>query len=94
MKFWLTRSSSSTFDLAFRIYEDSDEDQEMILPHQFGLLMVDCWTNPRKAAEVYVLFFSFVAGVLTMDISSSVVDQSQTQQPHVNLAVDILVARF
>jgi len=39
-----------TFDLAVRMYEDLDDDQEMIPPYQFGLLMVD-WTNPQKAAE-------------------------------------------
>ncbi|KAJ3509746.1 hypothetical protein NLJ89_g5062 [Agrocybe chaxingu] len=43
----------STFDLAVRLHEDLDDDQEMITPHQFGLLMVD-WTNPLKAAEVAV----------------------------------------
>ncbi|KAF8155928.1 nuclear condensing complex subunit [Crassisporium funariophilum] len=41
----------STFDLAVRMHEDLDDDQEMITPYQFGLLMVD-WTNPQKAAEV------------------------------------------
>ena len=40
-----------TFDLAVRMYEDLDDDQEMIPPYQFGLLMVD-WTNPQKAAEM------------------------------------------
>lgn len=43
----------STFDLAARMHDDLDEDQEMISPYQFGLLMVD-WTNPQKAAEMYV----------------------------------------
>ncbi|CAA7257465.1 unnamed protein product [Cyclocybe aegerita] len=43
----------STFDLAVRLHEDLDDDQEMITPHQLGLLMVD-WTNPLKAAEVAV----------------------------------------
>ena len=41
----------STFDLAVRMHEDLDEDQEMITLHQFGLLMLD-WTNPQKAAEM------------------------------------------
>ncbi|KAF4618520.1 hypothetical protein D9613_009993 [Agrocybe pediades] len=40
-----------TYDLAVRMHEELDEDQEMITPYQFGLLMVD-WTNPEKAAEV------------------------------------------
>lgn len=40
-----------TFDLAARMHEDLDEDQEMISLHQFGLLMLD-WTNPQKAAEM------------------------------------------
>ncbi|KAF8875410.1 nuclear condensing complex subunit [Gymnopilus junonius] len=43
----------STFDLALRMHEDLDEDQEMISLHQFGLLMVD-WTNPQKAAQIEV----------------------------------------
>ncbi|KAF8182055.1 nuclear condensing complex subunit [Pholiota molesta] len=42
-----------TFDLAVRMHEDLEEDQEMIAPYQFGLLMVD-WTNPQKAAEIAV----------------------------------------
>ncbi|KIM46792.1 hypothetical protein M413DRAFT_23143 [Hebeloma cylindrosporum] len=63
-----------TFDHAVRMYEDLDDDQEMIPPYQFGLLMVD-WTNPQKAAEIAV-------------------ELSQTQQPHVNLAVEILVALY
>jgi len=37
--------STRTFDLAARIYEDLDDDQETILPYQFEFLMVD-WTNP------------------------------------------------
>ena len=41
----------STFDFAQGLYEDLDEDQEMITPYQLGLLMVD-WTNPQKAAEM------------------------------------------
>ncbi|KDR80169.1 hypothetical protein GALMADRAFT_62541 [Galerina marginata CBS 339.88] len=40
-----------TFDLAVRMHQDLDDDQEMISPYQFGLLMVD-WTNPQKAAEM------------------------------------------
>lgn len=40
-----------TFDLAVRMHNDRDDDQEMITPYQFGQLMVD-WTNPRKAAEM------------------------------------------
>lgn len=46
----------STFDLAARMHDDLDEDQEMISPYQFGLLMVD-WTNPLRAAEMYVSLF-------------------------------------
>lgn len=43
-----------TFDLAVRMHDDLEDDQEMITPYQFGQLMVD-WTNPRKAAEMLVL---------------------------------------
>ena len=43
------------------MYEDLDDDQEMIPPYQFGLLMVD-WTNPQKAAEMLVLLFAFCRG--------------------------------
>jgi hypothetical protein len=41
----------STFDLAARMHEDLNEDQEMITLNQFGLLMLD-WTDPQKAAEM------------------------------------------
>ena len=41
----------STFDLAARMSEDLNEDQEMITLHQFGLLMLD-WTDPQKAAKM------------------------------------------
>ncbi|PFH49330.1 hypothetical protein AMATHDRAFT_76233 [Amanita thiersii Skay4041] len=39
------------FDLFVRLHEESDPDEEMITPHQFGLLMVD-WTNSQKAANI------------------------------------------
>ncbi|PPQ76775.1 hypothetical protein CVT24_010736 [Panaeolus cyanescens] len=39
----------STFDLAVRMHQELDDDQQMISPYQFGLLMVD-WTNPHRAA--------------------------------------------
>ena len=42
----------STFDLAQRMSENLEDDQEIITPYQFGQLMVD-WTNPQKAAEMY-----------------------------------------
>jgi len=51
MKILFEKIFIPTFDLAVRMYEDLDDDQEMIPPYQFGLLMVD-WTNPQKAAEV------------------------------------------
>jgi hypothetical protein len=41
----------STFDLAARMREDLNEDQEMITLHQFGLLMLE-WTDAQKAAEM------------------------------------------
>ena len=47
----------STFDLAQRMSEDFEDDQEIITPHQFGQLMVD-WTNPQKAAEMYGACFT------------------------------------
>ncbi|KAI3616327.1 condensin subunit cnd3 [Moniliophthora roreri] len=37
----------SAFDLASRVHEELEEDQEMISLHQFGLLFVD-WTDPTK----------------------------------------------
>ncbi|KAG6841281.1 hypothetical protein C0991_000259 [Blastosporella zonata] len=40
----------SAFDLFMRARESLDDDQEMIPPLQFGLLLVD-WTNPLKSAE-------------------------------------------
>lgn len=42
----------TALDLASRVHEQLDEDQEMISPYQFGLLMLD-WTDPHKAAQRY-----------------------------------------
>ncbi|KAG5636580.1 hypothetical protein H0H81_007551 [Sphagnurus paluster] len=39
------------FDLFMRAKENLDEDQEMITPQQFCLLLAD-WTNPQKSAEI------------------------------------------
>ncbi|KAF8633170.1 hypothetical protein AX17_004671 [Amanita inopinata Kibby_2008] len=39
------------FDLFVRLHEESDANEDMITPHQFGLLMLD-WTNSQKAANV------------------------------------------
>lgn len=36
-----------TFDQCVRMHEDMEEDQEMISPYQFGLLLAD-WTDPQK----------------------------------------------
>ncbi|KAF8069093.1 nuclear condensing complex subunit [Lyophyllum atratum] len=41
----------TAFDLFMRARESLDDDQEMITPQQFGLLLVD-WMNPQKSAEV------------------------------------------
>ncbi|KAG6815820.1 hypothetical protein H0H87_011119 [Tephrocybe sp. NHM501043] len=41
----------STFDLFMQARENLDDDQDMITPFQFGLLLVD-WTNPQKRAEM------------------------------------------
>ncbi|KAF9525087.1 nuclear condensing complex subunit [Crepidotus variabilis] len=43
-----------TFDVSQTRYEELDDDHEMISPQQIGLLMLD-WTNPEKAAQMYVL---------------------------------------
>src|SRR5258705_393859 len=43
----------TTFDYASRLYEDLEDDQEMITPYHLGLLMVD-WSNPQKAADMSV----------------------------------------
>ena len=39
----------ASFDHCVRMHEDLEEDQEMISPYQFGLLVAD-WTNPQKTA--------------------------------------------
>ncbi|KAF8635423.1 hypothetical protein AX15_000413 [Amanita polypyramis BW_CC] len=41
----------NAFDLFVNLHEESDSDEIMISPYQFGLLMVD-WTNSQKAANV------------------------------------------
>jgi len=62
------------------MYEDLDEDQEMITPYQFGLLMVD-WTNPAKSSSAA----SNAAAVNDKKLDTSV---------HAQLAVDILIALY
>jgi condensin complex subunit 3 len=32
------------------VYDELEEDQEMITPYEFGLFLID-WTNPQKTAE-------------------------------------------
>ncbi|KAK2461192.1 hypothetical protein APHAL10511_006719 [Amanita phalloides] len=54
----------NTFDLFIRLHEESDSDDTMISPYQFGLLMVD-WTNSQKAAAVN-------AGVATHNVHADV----------------------
>ena len=39
------------FNLFVQLHEESELDETMITPYQFGLLMVD-WTNSLKAADV------------------------------------------
>ncbi len=43
-----------TFNSVARMYEDLEEDEEMISPSQFGILFLD-WTNPERVASEYVL---------------------------------------
>ncbi|KIM86130.1 hypothetical protein PILCRDRAFT_816668 [Piloderma croceum F 1598] len=38
------------YDLVTRVHRELEANQEMILPYQFGQLLID-WTNPQKAAE-------------------------------------------
>jgi condensin complex subunit 3 len=38
------------FDEVMRMHYELGEDQTMVTPQQFGLLIVD-WTDVRKAAE-------------------------------------------
>jgi condensin complex subunit 3 len=38
------------YDLVTSVYDELGDDQEMIVPYQFGLLLID-WTNPQKAGE-------------------------------------------
>jgi condensin complex subunit 3 len=42
----------TAYDLVTRVHEELDDDQLMITPHQFGLLLID-WTNPQKTTRVY-----------------------------------------
>ncbi|KAH9478497.1 Condensin complex subunit 3 [Psilocybe cubensis] len=63
----------ATFDLALRMHEELDDDQEMISPYQFGLLMID-WTDPQKSVGIK--------------------NEETMHLPHVNLAVEILVALY
>ncbi|GBE88890.1 hypothetical protein SCP_1402980 [Sparassis crispa] len=39
------------YDLVVRVHQELGEDEEMITPYQFGLLLID-WTNPQKSVNV------------------------------------------
>ena len=41
----------TAYDLVTSVHDELDDDQLMIAPHQFGLLLID-WTNPQKATSV------------------------------------------
>lgn len=41
----------TAFDLVVQVFDDLDDDQDMIKPLQFGQLFVD-WTDPHKAASL------------------------------------------
>jgi hypothetical protein len=41
----------NAYDEAKRIHEELDDDQEMISPSDFGLMLVD-WTDPTKAVQM------------------------------------------
>ncbi|KAI0073119.1 hypothetical protein K474DRAFT_1603932 [Panus rudis PR-1116 ss-1] len=44
----------SAFDLVTNVYNEMDEEEEMITPLQFGMLFVD-WTNPLKRVSLDVI---------------------------------------
>ena len=37
----------TAYDLIAQVYSELSDDEQMISPYQFGLLLVD-WTDPRK----------------------------------------------
>lgn len=41
----------TAYDLVTQVYSELSEDEEMISPYQFGLLLVD-WTDPQKLVNV------------------------------------------
>ena len=75
------------------LFEDLEEDEEMVAPAQIGLMLVD-WTDPSKA--VYVLTKACSRNTLfTSNLEYSKADGRPTDESiHVDVAIDIVRALF
>jgi len=49
----------TAYDEAKRVHDELDDDQEMISPSDFALMLVD-WTDPTKAVQMLVASYPFV----------------------------------
>jgi condensin complex subunit 3 len=75
------------------MHEDLEDDQEMISPYQFGLLVVD-WTNPQKTAPTYVYSLPPLAPDVLTEEWCSVKTVAPDQDVHAELAIDIVAALY
>jgi condensin complex subunit 3 len=79
-----------TLDTVASLYDELEDDQEMISLQQFGLLVID-WTNPLKAAEVYVYSNAQIHFSFSLAFNSGISDATN-HDVHAHLGVDILLA--
>lgn len=74
-----TQTFITTYDLVRRVYEDMDDDQDMITPLQFGQLFLD-WTDYTKVIAAPGMMDEVVDGhaILAFDIIRALYDDERT----------------
>ena len=80
----------SAFDLAVRVRDELEDDQEMITLQQFGTLFID-WTNASSLLNAY--------GPLFLSLSVTQVcyrpaKDTSDKKVHADLAISILLALY
>ncbi|KAK7023043.1 nuclear condensing complex subunit [Favolaschia claudopus] len=69
----------SAFDEVTRMHDELEDDQTMISPQQFGLLVVD-WTDSRKAAETATQASRRIHAELAVDILVALYDSDRRSE--------------
>ena len=90
LSFIVTQIFITAFDLFMKLHESLEDDQELITPHQFGLLMVD-WINPQKRARYH---HPPLSRLNLISMKYSVDGAGGEADTHLDLAIDILVALY